>query len=147
VVAVRAGALLVRPRTPPVQIPVPFERASPDGLVIPRLGRSESLPQGLVQVVHGTGDVGSALVDAGIDACVFTGSPATGRKVRVQCAERGIPWSIEMGGKDAAIVLADAPAWSSPSRAMTIERARPFPSRGLFRTILESGFPVRRVRV
>jgi acyl-CoA reductase-like NAD-dependent aldehyde dehydrogenase len=65
------------------------------------------LPEGLIQVVQGAGDVGSALIDAGIDACVFTGSPATGRKVRIQCAERGIPSSIEMGGKDAAIVLAD----------------------------------------
>jgi acyl-CoA reductase-like NAD-dependent aldehyde dehydrogenase len=65
------------------------------------------LPEGLVQVVQGTGEVGAALIGAGIDACVFTGSPATGRKVRVQCAERGIPSSIEMGGKDAAIVLAD----------------------------------------
>jgi acyl-CoA reductase-like NAD-dependent aldehyde dehydrogenase len=65
------------------------------------------LPDGLVQVVQGAGEVGNALIDAGIDACVFTGSPATGRKVRVKCAERGIPSSIEMGGKDAAIVLAD----------------------------------------
>jgi acyl-CoA reductase-like NAD-dependent aldehyde dehydrogenase len=65
------------------------------------------LPEGLVQVVQGDGAAGAALVDAGIDACVFTGSPRTGRKVRVQCAERGIPSSIEMGGKDAAIVLAD----------------------------------------
>jgi acyl-CoA reductase-like NAD-dependent aldehyde dehydrogenase len=66
-----------------------------------------ALPQDLVQVLHGDGRAGAALVDAGIDACVFTGSPQTGRKVRVQCAERGIPSSIEMGGKDAAIVLAD----------------------------------------
>ena len=65
------------------------------------------LPEGLVQVVQGDGQVGAALVDAGIDACVFTGSPRTGRTVRIQCAERGIPSSIEMGGKDAAIVLAD----------------------------------------
>ena len=65
------------------------------------------LPEGLVQVVQGTGEVGAALIGAGIDACVFTGSPSTGRKVRVQCAERGIPSSIEMGGKDSAIVLAD----------------------------------------
>ncbi len=68
---------------------------------------AEKLPDGLIQVVQGAGDVGAALVEAGIDACVFTGSPATGRKVRLQCAERGIPASIEMGGKDAAIVLAD----------------------------------------
>lgn len=67
-----------------------------------------ALPEGLVQVLQGDGRTGAALVDAGIDALVFTGSPQTGRRVRVQCAERGIPSSIEMGGKDAAIVLADA---------------------------------------
>jgi acyl-CoA reductase-like NAD-dependent aldehyde dehydrogenase len=68
---------------------------------------AEELPSGLVHVVQGDGRVGAALVDAGIDACVFTGSPRAGRAVRVQCAERGIPSSIEMGGKDAAIVLGD----------------------------------------
>ncbi len=66
-----------------------------------------ALPEGLVQVLQGDGEAGAALVDAGIDALVFTGSPQTGRRVRIQCAERGIPSSIEMGGKDAAIVLAD----------------------------------------
>jgi acyl-CoA reductase-like NAD-dependent aldehyde dehydrogenase len=65
------------------------------------------LPDGLAQVLQGDGRAGAALIDAGIDACVFTGSPETGRKVAVQCAERGIPSSVEMGGKDAAIVLAD----------------------------------------
>src|SRR6202042_876052 len=64
-------------------------------------------PEGLAQLVLGDGRAGAALLEAGIDACVFTGSPATGRKVRLRCAERGIPSSIEMGGKDAAIVLAD----------------------------------------
>jgi acyl-CoA reductase-like NAD-dependent aldehyde dehydrogenase len=68
---------------------------------------AEELPEGLVQTVHGDGQVGAELIDAGIDACVFTGSPRTGHTVRVRCAERGIPSSIEMGGKDAAIVLAD----------------------------------------
>ena len=38
----------------------------------------------------------------------FTGSTATGRKVAVACAERLIPYSLELGGKDPAIVLADA---------------------------------------
>jgi acyl-CoA reductase-like NAD-dependent aldehyde dehydrogenase len=65
------------------------------------------LPEGLVSVLVGDGRAGASLSDAGIDACVFTGSPRTGQKVRVQCAERGIPSSIEMGGKDPAIVLAD----------------------------------------
>jgi acyl-CoA reductase-like NAD-dependent aldehyde dehydrogenase len=65
------------------------------------------LPDGLIQVVQGDGRAGRDLVDAGIDACIFTGSPATGRKVSLQCAERGIPVSAEMGGKDAALVIAD----------------------------------------
>jgi succinate-semialdehyde dehydrogenase/glutarate-semialdehyde dehydrogenase len=68
---------------------------------------AEQLPEGLLQVVQGDGAAGAALIDAGIDACVFTGSPRAGRSVRLQCAERGIPCSIEMGGKDPAIVLAD----------------------------------------
>ena len=68
---------------------------------------ADALPDGLVQVAQGDGAVGARLIDAGIDACIFTGSPRTGRKVRVHCAERGIPSSVEMGGKDPAIVLAD----------------------------------------
>jgi acyl-CoA reductase-like NAD-dependent aldehyde dehydrogenase len=65
------------------------------------------LPEGLLQVVQGDGAVGAALLEAGIDACVFTGSNRTGTKVRVRCAELGIPSSVEMGGNDPAIVLAD----------------------------------------
>jgi len=68
---------------------------------------AEELPSGIVAVLVGDGRAGLSLVDAGIDACVFTGSPRAGRVVRVRCAEHGIPSSIEMGGKDAAIVLAD----------------------------------------
>ena len=66
-----------------------------------------AVPPGLVGLVQGDGRTGAALLDAGIDACVFTGSPETGRKVRVACAERGIQASVELGGKDPAIVLAD----------------------------------------
>lgn len=68
---------------------------------------ARELPAGLAAVVQGDGSVGSALIEAGIDACVFTGSVKTGKSVRVKCAELGIPSSVEMGGKDAAIVLAD----------------------------------------
>lgn len=65
------------------------------------------LPAGVVQVAVGGGEVGAALLDAGPDACVFTGSTATGRLVSVRCAELGIPCSAEMGGKDPALVFAD----------------------------------------
>lgn len=65
------------------------------------------LPADVVLSVVGAGDVGAALVEADVDAVVFCGSVATGRKVAMRCAERMIPCSIELGGKDAAIVLAD----------------------------------------
>src|SRR5262249_23789719 len=65
------------------------------------------LPVGVVQLAQGDGTVGAALLDARPDACVFTGAPATGRRVAIRCAELGIPCSAEMGGKDPAIVLAD----------------------------------------
>lgn len=62
----------------------------------------------LVGVVLGGGETGAALVDAGVDMVVFTGSVATGRKVGAACGERLIPFVAELGGKDPAIVLPDA---------------------------------------
>ncbi len=55
----------------------------------------------------GFGDTGAAVIENS-DFVHFTGSTATGRKVAVACAERLIPCSLELGGKDPAIVLADA---------------------------------------
>lgn len=68
---------------------------------------NEVCGDGLVQVVQGDGFVGVTLLNSGIDAVVFTGSVSTGRKVAVRAAELLIPCSIELGGKDAAVVLAD----------------------------------------
>src|SRR5580704_1779588 len=66
------------------------------------------VPDGLFGLVQGSGEVGAALCEAEVDLVVFTGSVATGRKVAHACAERLVPSSLELGGKDAAIVLADA---------------------------------------
>jgi acyl-CoA reductase-like NAD-dependent aldehyde dehydrogenase len=66
------------------------------------------VPDGVFGIVQGAGDVGGALCEADVDLVVFTGSVATGRKVAHACAEKLIPCSLELGGKDAAIVLADA---------------------------------------
>jgi len=55
----------------------------------------------------GYGDTGAAVIEAS-DYVHFTGSTATGRKVAVACAQRLIPFSLELGGKDPAIVFADA---------------------------------------
>ena len=55
----------------------------------------------------GYGATGAAVIE-NADFVHFTGSTATGRKVAVACAQRLIPCSLELGGKDPAIVLADA---------------------------------------
>lgn len=66
------------------------------------------LPPDLFQVVTGRGAAGAALIDAGIDMCVFTGSVATGREVAAACGERLVHCVLELGGKAPAIVCADA---------------------------------------
>lgn len=65
------------------------------------------LPEGVLQLAQGGREVGEALVEADVDLVVFTGSVATGRAIAVKCAERLRPCSLELGGKDAAIVTAD----------------------------------------
>jgi acyl-CoA reductase-like NAD-dependent aldehyde dehydrogenase len=57
--------------------------------------------------VTGLGAIGEAVVDQ-VDMVQFTGSARTGRRVGVRAAERLIPSSLELGGKDAMIVLDDA---------------------------------------
>jgi acyl-CoA reductase-like NAD-dependent aldehyde dehydrogenase len=66
------------------------------------------LPPGLLGLVQGGGEAARRLIDAGVDAVCFTGGVATGRLVAAACAEHLVPCSLELGGKDAAIVLADA---------------------------------------
>ena len=62
---------------------------------------------GVLECLTGAGGTGSALVDEA-DFIQFTGSTRTGRKIAQRAAERLIPYSLELGGKDAMIVLADA---------------------------------------
>ncbi len=66
------------------------------------------LPEGVFDVVQGGGALGGALCGADVDLVCFTGSVATGKKVARACAEQLVPCSLELGGKDAAIVLRDA---------------------------------------
>src|SRR4051794_13176259 len=69
--------------------------------------RECGFPEGIFQVATGRGDTGAALVDA-VDMVMFTGSTATGRKVMARAADTLTPVSLELGGKDPMIVLADA---------------------------------------
>jgi succinate-semialdehyde dehydrogenase/glutarate-semialdehyde dehydrogenase len=72
-----------------------------------RLMYRSGIPEDAVQIVNGDGRTGGALIDE-VDYVAFTGSTSTGRKVAVRAAERLIPYSLELGGKDPLIVLNDA---------------------------------------
>src|SRR4051812_3822075 len=66
------------------------------------------LPEGLFQVVTGPGsEIGTPLIEHADYVC-FTGSTATGRVVARQAGERLIGCSLELGGKNPMLVLADA---------------------------------------
>ncbi len=66
------------------------------------------LPEGVFTVVQGDHEMGATLVASDVDFVIFTGSPRAGRHVAHACAERLVPCALELGGKDAAIVLRDA---------------------------------------
>src|SRR3954467_8518819 len=86
----------------------------PDGqtpfIALPPVGLFEEagLPEGLVQVTTGSGsELGSHIIE-GSDYIMFTGSTKTGRSVAAQAGEQLMGASMELGGKNAMIVLADA---------------------------------------
>jgi len=70
--------------------------------------REAGVPDDIFQVLPGEGETGAALVKSEIDKLVFTGSVATGRRIAQIAAERLLPVVLELGGKDAMLVLDDA---------------------------------------
>ena len=69
--------------------------------------RALDAPDHVLSCVTGDGATGAALV-AEVDMVQFTGSVRTGRVIAHACIDRSIPCSLELGGKDPWIVLADA---------------------------------------
>ncbi len=88
------------------------------GALIEKLFIDADFPKDLVKIVQGGGEVGQALIDASPDKVLFTGSVATGRRVAEACAKKLIPSVLELGGKDAMIVLADADLEMASSAAV-----------------------------
>jgi acyl-CoA reductase-like NAD-dependent aldehyde dehydrogenase len=96
----------------------PSELTPSCGDLIGELFRKSGFPDGLVQVVQGRGELGAALIEARPDKMVFTGSVATGISIASACAKHLIPSVLELGGKDAMIVLDDADLEASSSAAV-----------------------------
>ncbi len=86
----------------------PSELTPQIGLAIRDLFVAAEFPPGVATVLLGGGRTGHALVSAPIQKLVFTGSVATGKRIQAAAAERLLPTVLELGGKDAMIVCADA---------------------------------------
>src|SRR5256714_4436922 len=80
--------------------------------------RRAGLPDGVLEIVTGDGSTGAALVEAGADKIMFTGSVATGKRVAESAARRLIPVVLELGGKDPLIVFEDADLDAASSAAV-----------------------------
>ena len=78
------------------------------GALIQEMFARAGFPGSLVNIVQGGAEIGQALIDARPDKILFTGSVATGRRVAEACAKNLTPSVLELGGKDAMLVLADA---------------------------------------
>jgi acyl-CoA reductase-like NAD-dependent aldehyde dehydrogenase len=76
-------------------------------LFVAEVAAQAGFPDSLVQVVVGAAETGEALIDH-VDMIAFTGSVEVGKQVMRRAADRLIPVSLELGGKDPLIVLKDA---------------------------------------
>jgi aldehyde dehydrogenase (NAD+) len=92
-----------------VAILKPGEQAPLSALALSKAVEDAGAPPGVVQVLTGGGEVGRALVEhPGVDGISFTGSLAVGRSVAAAAADRLVPCQLELGGKNALVVLDDA---------------------------------------
>lgn len=88
------------------------------GLKIQELCEEAGLPPGVLTTVVGDGALGAAMIQQKPAKIFFTGSVATGKKIMAAAAEHLIPVNLELGGKDAMIVLADADVDFATSAAL-----------------------------
>ena len=86
----------------------PAARACLAGEAIMRVVGRAGLPEGLVAIAHGDAQAGVSLARAPVGKVLFTGSPAVGRAVARECVSREREVTVELGGKDAMLVLTDA---------------------------------------
>ena len=88
----------------------PSELTPTTATVLCDIARHAGLPAGVLNVVHGLGsEAGQAIVDCpAVRAVSFTGGTQTGRRLAARLGERLVPASLELGGKNAAIVCEDA---------------------------------------
>ena len=87
----------------------PSELSPHTAQLIAEVMEEAGFPPGVFNLVQGGGEAGKALCEnAHVNGVSFTGSAKTGKAVARACMERGAKYQLEMGGKNPAVVLADA---------------------------------------
>ncbi len=87
----------------------PSEWAPISAQIIVDAAAAAGLPAGMLQLLHGAGEVGAALVaDSRVSAVSFTGGLAAGRAIAAACAQDIKPAQLELGGNNPLVVLEGA---------------------------------------
>ncbi len=123
----------------------PAEDSPASATLLARLAMEAGFPEGVLNVVHGFGPdaAGQWLTESpGVDRITFTGESATGRAIARAGAGNLVPVSLELGGKGANLVFADADLdvavpWSiraifSNSGQVCLAGSRLFVERGIY---------------
>jgi len=87
----------------------PAETTPLTALILADILREAGLPPGVVNIVTGDGELGRQLVrHPGVDKIAFTGSTVVGKEIMRALAGKGKRFTLELGGKAANIIFADA---------------------------------------
>jgi acyl-CoA reductase-like NAD-dependent aldehyde dehydrogenase len=88
----------------------PAETTPLTALAFAEICRQAELPPGVVNILTGAGETGRRVVEhPGVDKVAFTGSTEVGKRIARSVAGTGKRLTLELGGKAANIIFADAP--------------------------------------
>jgi acyl-CoA reductase-like NAD-dependent aldehyde dehydrogenase len=117
-VAVSCGLLGAALVTGNTVVYKPSERTPATGWLLARI-LSEHLPEGVLNLLLGDGEVGARLVEQPVDVVAHVGSTSTGRAIARATAGTGAKALLENGGNDPLIVDADVdPEWAAAQAAL-----------------------------
>lgn len=87
----------------------PAETTPLTSLLLSEIIKDIDLPPGVINIVTGAGDTGSALVEHGdVDKLAFTGSTEVGKLIQRSAVGRNLPLTLELGGKAPHVIFEDA---------------------------------------
>ncbi|MBH01531.1 MAG: betaine-aldehyde dehydrogenase [Acidimicrobiaceae bacterium] len=87
----------------------PAETTPLTALLLAEVIRDVDLPPGVVNIVTGAGETGSAIVEhPEVDKLAFTGSTEVGKLIHRSAVKRNLPLTLELGGKAPHIIFEDA---------------------------------------